>query len=116
MKKFQVLIFDTSRPRRSDDPQLFGKHELIKLWGDEPNWEQQLLREMNKQVGTMLITGRVPETISPCIADVKPVSAKRRVREQMRALAIKHKQSKVELFELEFQPWGRRRSVASYIL
>jgi hypothetical protein len=81
MKKFKVLLFDISRPSASDDPQLIGKHELIKLWGNEVNWEQELLSEMKKQVGTMLITGRVHETPVPFNADIKTVSAKRKVRE-----------------------------------
>jgi hypothetical protein len=42
------------------------------------------------------------------------VSAKRRVREKLRALAIKYEKRHLELFELEFQPWGRKRSIWSY--
>jgi hypothetical protein len=36
------------------------------------------------------------------------------VRNVFRRLAYKHRKDKVELLELEFQPWQQKRSIWSY--
>ncbi|RAO71498.1 uncharacterized protein BHQ10_007510 [Talaromyces amestolkiae] len=92
---FRVRIFNPSL-RSSQDPHDVGQHELIKIWGGNVDWREELREELQKQVGNMLIT----------------VSANAGVRDVFRRMARKHQS--VDLLELEFQPWEWKRSFWSY--
>ena len=67
-KYFQVHIFNPSlQPSRN--PHNVGQHKLIKIWGDNVNWQEELREELQKQVGDMLITGTTGSPFKQWIAD-----------------------------------------------
>ncbi|KAE8371411.1 FAD-binding domain protein [Aspergillus bertholletiae] len=85
----KVIIYNQMESS-SNAPGLVGHHDLITIYGGEVNWEQQLSLELKEQIGTLLIM----------------VSTQRSVRTIMMQLAKRNVKQKVELFELEFQPWS----------
>lgn len=65
---FRVRIFNPSL-RSSQDPHDVGQHELIKIWGGDVDWREELREELQKQVGEMLITGTTESPLKQWIAD-----------------------------------------------
>lgn len=41
----------------SEAPGAVGQHDLIAVYGGDVNWEDELSAELEKQIGTLLITG-----------------------------------------------------------
>ncbi|KNG84829.1 hypothetical protein ANOM_009840 [Aspergillus nomiae NRRL 13137] len=57
-----VTIYDALNPSLKGGLQRFGYHDLIEVHGGEPNWEQQMSTEMEKQKGNMLVAGSLDQS------------------------------------------------------
>ncbi|KAB8265960.1 hypothetical protein BDV32DRAFT_134070 [Aspergillus pseudonomiae] len=57
-----VTIYDALNPSLKGGLQRFGYHDLIEVHGGEPNWEQQMSTEMEKQKGNMLAAGSLDQS------------------------------------------------------
>ncbi|RAH80885.1 hypothetical protein BO86DRAFT_315251 [Aspergillus japonicus CBS 114.51] len=54
-----VTVYDSLKPPSPSDPLSFGYHDLIKIYGGQPTWEDHLSSEVSQQNGRMLVAGTV---------------------------------------------------------
>lgn len=98
-------MYNPSRAASTDDPERFGEHGLIQIFGGEVDWEIRLQAEMEDKRGELLIMGEFTPWSRWKHAKRFIVSAQRHIREKIRRFVRQNSSGRIELFESEFQPW-----------
>lgn len=112
----RVSIYDPLRAQSEGETRKIGENGLIDVHSGSAHWEKQLHLELAHQRGKMLVLGQ--DLISLLFAsNANPhiVSAQIDARHDIRNLIRGCVGMDVELFEPEFQPWGRKGSLQTFL-
>jgi hypothetical protein len=111
----RVSIYDPLHAQSNDEIQKIGENGLIDVHSGHANWEKHLVSENTNRIGKLLVSGWT--FILPQGTRLTPslVSAQAHIRRGIRDHIRSHINQDVELFEPEFQPWGKAGSLRAYL-